>query len=221
MYGEKFSMSKILRFSIIILILFCVSCQKYALENNPNQSYLLDNNKKKLIVIGVKNEIQRAEWQDQLIGYGVSNLLSQELFNTGHFSPVENNPEIIERTNDLIKNLWTGQTELYYPENADEIAKSLISDIVAYARLTNFSVSRKRGFAGPFSSSKTKVTIDIEVYLKEQGVGIKKSTGQGSAYTKSLGAFFRVRKGKIYFDKTTVGKATKKAIMNAAKGLEL
>jgi hypothetical protein len=213
-------MLKTLRMSIIILILLFASCHKQASEVNNDQYYFPDNNKKKLIVIGVTNEIELAEFQDQLIGYGLSNLLSQELFDSGHFSPVEDKPEIIERTKELIEKLWMGQTELT-PENADEIAKNLNSDIVAYARIKKFSVSRNRGFAGPFSSAKVKITITIEVYLKKHGQIIKKSTGKGSATTDSLGVFFQIRKGEISFDKTTVGQATKKAIINAVKGLEL
>jgi len=173
---------------------------------------------KRLAVIGVKNEINEPEWDNQLIGYGLSHLLLQELFNTGGYIPVEDNPEIIKEIDRLIASLWK-ERSFYSSTDAEQIAKQLKCQTVAYAKITDFSVKRKRGFAGPFSKSSVTVEVEIEVHLKESEQPVKISKGKGEASTGSTGLFFKIRENKIYFDETTVGKAAEKAVINAVKGL--
>ncbi len=185
------------------------------------QTNALDGKIKKLAVIGVRNEINRPEWNNQLIGYGLSHLLLQGLYDTGNYVGLEDNPEIIGEIKRLIGTQWKGDAPLYTPEDADRIARNLGSEVVAYARAIKFSVKRRCSFMGPLSKAKTKVVVEVEVYLKEQGKTVKTSKGKGEASTNALGAFFEIRKDKVYFDKTTVGQAAQKAITNAIKGLRI
>jgi len=173
---------------------------------------------KRLAVIGVKNEIHEPEWDNQLIGYGLSYLLLQELFNKGGYIPVEDNPEIIKEIDRLIASLWKNRS-FYNETDAEQIANQLNCQTVAYAKVTDFSVKRKRGFAGPFSKASVIVGVEIEVHLKESGQPVKISKGKGEAFTKSTGLFFQIRDNNICFDETTVGKAAEKAVINAVKGL--
>ena len=172
---------------------------------------------KRLTVIGVKNEIQHPDWDNQLIAYGISHILLQKLFEKGGYAPVEDNPEIIAEINRLIALQWEKNT-LPTPEDADRAAARFYCEAVAYARLTDFFTTRKRGFAGPFSRAVTKITVELEVYVKETGKPVRVSTGTGTAETRSSGVFFQIRKDRIYFDETAVGQATQKAIENAVKG---
>jgi hypothetical protein len=167
-----------------------------------------DMGKKRLAVIGVKNEIQHDEWDNQLIGYGISQLLLQRLFDTGHFVPVENNPEIIKEINRLISMQWQGQAKFYDHEDVHRIAQEIGSEAVAYAKIKKLDKKRKRGFFGPFSAAKTNVVVEVEVYLKEMDTPIKISNGIGESATKSTGIVFQIRDDKIYFDQTSVGRAT-------------
>jgi len=175
--------------------------------------------KKRLAVIGVKNEIHRDEWDNQLIGYGISQLLLQRLFDTGHYCAIEQRPEIIKEINRLIDAHWKGPAAIYDHKDAQRIANEIGSEAVAYAKVVNFSKKRSRGFLGPFSASKTTVNVQVEVYLKEMSAPVRVSKGNGEAITKSTGVLFRIRDGKIYFDQTAVGRATDQAITQAVKGL--
>ncbi len=174
-----------------------------------------------LAVIGVKNDIKKKEWNDHLIGYGLSHLLLQKLHDTGQYAPVEDNPEILDAVEKMIRTQWEGGSGIYSEQDAEKIARDLDCDAVAYARAAKFSTRRRRGFAGPFSGAKTTVVIDIEVFLKEKGKKLRKAKGRGKASTKSMGVFFQVREDRIYFDETTVGKAAADALENAVKGLKL
>ena len=177
--------------------------------------------KKKLAVIGVRNEIDRPEWNNQLIGYGLSNLLLQKLFDSGRFVAIEDNPEILAKIDSLVKTQWQGDASYYSPDEADQLAKDLGSDVVAYAKVVKFSTNRMRGFAGPMAGAKTNVVVKIEVSLKELGEPVRKATGEGKGATKSMGTFFTIREDHVYFDQTTVGKAAHQAIANAIKKLNI
>ena len=47
-------------------------------------------------VIGVKNNVKDKEWNDTGIGFGISNLISQFVYDSGEFNPLEKKSEIIE-----------------------------------------------------------------------------------------------------------------------------
>lgn len=180
-----------------------------------------EDREKRLVVIGVKNEIGRKEWNDQLIGYGLSHMLLQGLFDTGHYVPVEDNPEVLLESQRLIKTQWGDHSGFYTPGQADGLSESLECDAVAYARAVKFTKKRKRSFAGPFSSAATRITVEMEVYLKERDKPVMVAKGKGSALTKSRGFLFEIRKDQVYFDKTAVGQASQEAMANAVKGLNI
>ncbi len=177
--------------------------------------------KKRLAVIGIRNEIDKPEWDNQLIGYGLSKLLLQKLFDSGRYVAIEDNPEILARIDKLIEAQWQMQSSFYSPDDADRLARDLGSDVVAYAKVVKFSTKRTRGFAGPMAGAKTKVIVEIEVSLKEKGQAVRTAKGKGDAATKSMGAFFSIREDQVHFDKTTVGKAAHRAIVKAIKKLRI
>ncbi|MEW5735433.1 MAG: hypothetical protein AB1921_11290 [Thermodesulfobacteriota bacterium] len=174
-----------------------------------------------LAMAGVENRIDRPEWKDQLVGYGVSHLVLQGLYDTGCFVPIEQNPEVAEKAKKLIALTWAGEATPYTPGALDGAACELSAQAVAFARTLDFSVCRSRGFAGPFSAAKTTVTVTVEVGVKEPGKPEIVAQGKGSGQTRSVGAFFQIREDKIYFDETTVGKATQKAVAEAVEKLGL
>ncbi len=174
---------------------------------------------KKLVVIGVKNDVDRPELNNQLIGYGISSLLLQKLFDTGRYVPIENNPEIIEAINEMIQRQWAGKEQFYGPDDARRISKDLRSDAVAYAKIIKCATSRSKGMFGPFSKARTMVTVEIEIFLQEKDEEIKVARGEGEAATNSSSMFYAVRDDKIYFDQTALGQATQKAIDAAVEEL--
>lgn len=172
-----------------------------------------------LAMAGVENRIDKPEWKDQLVGLGVSHLVLQGLYDTGCFVPIEQNPEIAEKAKKLIALTWAGEAKPYTPSGLDATAAELSAQAVAFARTLEFSLSRSRGFAGPFSTAKTKVTVEVEVGVKEPGKPERTARGKGSGATRSMGVLFQVREDKIYFDETTVGKATAEAVAEAVEEL--
>lgn len=180
-----------------------------------------ETKKKRLVVIGVRNEIDRPEWNEQLIGYGLSNLLLQKLFDSGQYTAIEDNPEILDTIQNLTKTQWQRETSFYSPDDADRLARELGSDVVAYAKVVKFSTRRTRGFAGPMAGAKTNVIVEVEVSLKQHGKSVRVAKGKGKAATRSMGAFFSIREDQVHFDKTTVGKAAHKAITDAINKLRI
>lgn len=175
---------------------------------------------KKLVVIGVKNDVDRPELNDQLIGYGISSLLLQKLFDTGRYIPIENNPEIIEAINGLIKRQWMGGEKLFTPKEADEASAQFRSDAVAYAKITKCETSQSKGMFGPFSKARSKVIMEVEIHVKEKNADLRSATGEGEAATSSSTLLYKMRDDKIYFDQTALGQATEKAIIAAVEKLQ-
>ncbi len=175
--------------------------------------------RKRIAVIGFANETNNPEWDNHLIGYGLSQLYLQKLFDTGKYVPIEDNPEIISEIDRLINNQWKADTGFYHENDAEKIAEVINADTVAYGKVVKFDVSRSKSFLGPFSSSKSKVSVEVEVHLKDRNSPARISRGTGTASTKSRGVFFQIRDDKIYFDKTAVGRAAEKAVAQAVEGL--
>lgn len=201
---------------ILTVLIFVLFCSQDIVPSIAQESDL-----KRLTVIGVRNEIKKPEWDNQLIGYGLSNLLLQKLFDTGRYIAIEDNPEILDKIDTLIRTQWQGQASYYSPKEADKIAADLGSEAVAYAKVIKFSTRRKRGFAGPLSGANTRVIVELEISLKEQGQPVKVAKGKGEASTKSMGTFFIIREDKVYFDETTVGKAAHEAMTDAINKMKL
>lgn len=174
-----------------------------------------------LTVIGVKNGIKDPRWDNQLIGTGISMLVLQALYETGRFRPVEDRPEVLSEVDRLVKLQWAGENPPYQEADAEKLAGELATDAVAWARTIKFSTKRRRGgIGGLLGSAKTTVTVEVEVFVKEKGKPAVSAKGSGEACTDSLGVFFQIRKDQVYFDQTTVGKATQQAVYEAVKEMK-
>jgi len=213
-FYKVFHLLGIFIFSAIIL----ASCSG---NNNIRRlsSQSVSTSPKKLVVIGVQSNVSRPELDNELIGYGISSLLRQKLFDTGQYAPIEDNPEIIQEINRLINRQWSGGDSFYMPNDADRIAARFNADAVAYAKITDFTTSRRKGMMGPFSKALTTVYIDVDVYIKEKGKQLIMVRGEGEGATSSSAFLYEIRDDKIYFDKTALGKATKMAIEEAVSEL--
>lgn len=175
-----------------------------------------------LTVIGVKNEIKDPQWENQLIGTGISSLVLQALYETGRYRPIEDNPEILSEVDRMVALQWAGESPPVEEADAERLAGELKTDAVAWARTIRFSTSRRRGgIGGVFSGAKTTVTVDVEVFLKEKGRPQVSARGRGKSSTNSMGVFFQIRKDQVYFDQTTVGKATQEAVYEAVKEMKI
>lgn len=173
----------------------------------------------RLVVLGVRNEVNRPEWNDQLIGYGLAQLLLQELYNTGLYVPIETNPGIINEINRLIKAYWRAEAREYTAAETDALANKFAGDVTAYATVKKVASERSRTSVGPFSSAQTVVIIAVEVTLKKVGEEEIRVNGEGRSATKAKTIMFTIRDDKLQLDETAVGRAAEKAIKNAVEEL--
>jgi hypothetical protein len=171
---------------------------------------------KTLVVVGVQNESGSDEWDEHLLALGVTNLISEELFRTGQYIPIENNPEIVKAVNDIVAFNQQSNTTIVNTDRSAQIHQ-LESDTIAYGIIKRFKKRRKRAIAGPCSFSKVTASLEIEIVLKGKDGSVRSAVGKGKGVTLSKGLFVQIREKEIRFDQTglatVAGDAVKQAVM--------
>lgn len=173
----------------------------------------------RLAVVGVSNRSGEGEFSQLLIAQGIAQLVAQELYDTGEFVPVEDNPEITGRIDELLAlSAATGSGEA---EEAKALAagRELGCDAVATVKIVKFAKTRSKGGFGPFSAAKVEIGLEVEVTLKVGDRPPVSARGKGTGITHSHSFLFQVRKDKVNFDKTTAGQATMEAVKAAVAKL--
>jgi len=135
-----------------------------------------------------------------LLSEGIANLVAQEFYDTGMFTPVEEKKEISQRIRTM-----TG-AERSMPVTAE-----------ARAEITKVGVSRIRGLLGFLGGAKTTVKTTIRVILTRRGKLPISAEATASANTKAAGAFFEVRSDRISFDATSTGRMVQQAVHDAVR----
>lgn len=174
---------------------------------------------RRLAVVGVSNRTAEGEFSNLLIAQGIAQLVAQEFYDTGKFVPVEDNPEITGRINDLLAlaaQSGSGEAE---SDQALNSGRALGCDAVATVKIVKFSKSRSRGGIGPFSAAKVEIAVEVEISLKDGDQPVVSAKGRGTGATKSQSFLFQVRKDKINFDQTSAGQATLEAVKEAVNKL--
>ncbi|MBI5485181.1 MAG: hypothetical protein HY888_12060 [Deltaproteobacteria bacterium] len=211
--------------AVWISVLICTLVVNHALEvyagsDEPvaaprTSASALDQGKiRRLAVTGVCNETREQELSKLLVADGVAQLAAQELYDTGLFMMVEENPEITKRIQELIAlstSSGAGQ------QKTDSTFAQLGCDAVADIKIRKFSKSRIRSFAGPFSASNVDIAIDVEVSVKLKEGRIITASGTGTGSTRASGVLLEVRNDKIHFDKTSAGIAMQAAVKEAVQ----
>ena len=192
---------------LLILCIFVVNCFSIVAA---------DSNIKTLFVSGVEDKTDNDEWNNLLIAYGIRSLIEEELFQTGLFVPIETNPEIQGQIDKLIQYSWRPSGDVQDGKMV-AVAKTIGSDVIVSGVVKNFKKKRSGSFMGPFSSSKVTISFIVELSLNEKGKIVCSGSGKGKGVTKSSAVLFQIRKDKVNFDKTTVGRAAHKAIRDAVQ----
>jgi len=173
------------------------------------------DDKPTIAIIGVTNELENEAWRDARIGFGLKTMLSQYLMDTDKFNLLEEKSEIRDRLESTTEYLWQTGTK-------DSVAKpstmaiDLGADVVAYARVIHFGVPETKISIGPVHRRRQTTEIKIAVTLADYArgktfVGI----GKGQSRRKAKSAIFEFRNNVVFFDETSVGKATRKAMEKA------
>jgi hypothetical protein len=173
-------------------------------------------NSKTLVVLGVQNESGTDEWDEHLVALGVTNLISEELFRTGQYIPIETNPEIVKTVNEIVAFKRQSDTTRLQTDRLEQMHQ-LKSDTIAYGIIRRFKKRRKRAIAGPCSFSKVTASLEIEIVLKEKDGSVRSAVGKGKGATLSKGLFVQIREKEIRFDQTglatVAGDAVKQAVL--------
>lgn len=173
----------------------------------------------RLAVVGVANRTGEGEFSNLLIAQGIAQLVAQELYDAGGYLPVEDNPEITGRINELLAlSAQTGSGEAA-SDQALNSGHGLGCEAVATVKIVKFSKSRSKGGIGPFSSAKVEIAVEVEVSLKDGDKPVVSARGRGTGVTKSQSFLFQVRKDKVNFDQTSAGQATLEAVKEAVSKL--
>ena len=173
----------------------------------------------RLAVVGVSNRSGEGEFSQLLIAQGIAQLVAQELYDTGEFVPVEDNPEITGRIHDLLAlSAAAGGGEAQEAKGLGS-CRELGCDAVATVKIVKFSKTRSKGGFGPFSAAKVEISVEVEVTLKVRDQPPVSARGEGTGVTHSQSFLFQVRKDKVNFDKTTAGQATMEAVKAAVAKL--
>lgn len=173
----------------------------------------------RLAVVGVANKTAEGEFSNLLIAQGIAQLVAQELYDAGGYLPVEDNPEITGRINELLSlsaQSGSGEAE---SDKALNSGQNLGCEAVATVKIVKFSKSRSKGGLGPFSAAKVEIAVEVEISLKDGAKPVISARGRGTGITKSQSFLFQVRKDKVNFDQTSAGQATLEAVKEAVAKL--
>lgn len=145
--------------------------------------------------------------------------MAQELYDVGGFAPVEDNPEITGRIDELLALAAKNGADEAGNDKALASGKELGCEAVATVKISKFSKSRSKSGIGPFSSAKVEIAVEVEISLKDGDKPVVSAKGRGTGVTKSQAFLFEVRKDKVNFDQTSAGQATLEAVKAAVAKL--
>jgi len=199
-----------LLFSCLIVLFVGIILSSNLFAQNPTD-------KLRFVVTSVIDHTNNESWENQLIAYGIRNIVNSELYDTGKYIPVEDHPEITDQIDKLIATNWQGDLLANGVDDATQLAGD-VADCTVQVTVHDFKVKRRRSI-GLFAAAKTTIKISVDVELKNIDGSSIKVTGTGKGVTKSLGILFQIREDKVHFNETTVGQATQKAIHDAINKL--
>lgn len=177
-----------------------------------------------LVVIGASKAFDDKGWEDARVGFGIRQLIGETLFDTDRFALVEEKEDVRKHIDDFAKAVWAlgGDVDIArFAAQADSVA----ADRVAWGIVESFSVPQSKLAVGPFHRAKQTTVVKIRVHIKNTRTGkVIDEVGEGKSRRTVKSAMFSFRDktkgGKINFDKTAVGHATREAIKSAVKTLK-
>ena len=201
-------------FFCLALMTSCSATAKLPYEQNYSPA-----NHSRLAVIGVSKEVKDKDFEDLRVGFGLKNMLTEELYDTGKFTLVEEKKGIRGKLGLSEKQMWE-QGVSFSSERLQEIARALDVDNVAYAVVRSYKVPRSGMSAGFYSRKKAMARLEIKVCIYEKATGkLFCRAGKGSADDVADGLFVEYKDNGRLSTKSLIGKASKEAIQDALEKL--
>ena len=213
---------------VALCLLFCVCTgTETAKTGASSRSMFTLQTGKMLAVIGVTQEdrqprsTDRKSLDDRRIGFGLTNLLAEVLFDTGKFRLLEEKEvhkrELLEN---LVQTYWIEPGAQYSAQMLQGIAIQLGVELLAYGSVSHSETSKRSVSFGPFSHHKQKLQVKVNVCLYEASVGgILCREGQGEAQQEGVGVLYEFHADRLDFEKNAAGRATKQAVTSAVQEL--
>ena len=144
---------------------------------------------------------------DSNVGFGIHNMLVNQLFDTGRFRLVEDKKEVVE---DLVERQWQSSTGAVGEDSAVEYGKLLGARYVLYGEIYDFSTRRARK-----KLWETRISLQVRLVDVETSEYVPAS-GKGTVTHK--GKIFP-RKDLVTFARSTIGQASEQAMQHAVTQL--
>jgi curli biogenesis system outer membrane secretion channel CsgG len=205
------------RLLIIILTVLALAGCNPQMSNQPPQDESKDlvlelppfTGKKQIIaVLDLSN---KTEFEDPRIGRGISNMLITALVNSGRFTVVERNEEVLKK---VFAEQKLGLTGAVTPQTAARVGKMLGAKAVIIGEVSEFGIRKTSAFVGVGGKKTitTRVVVDARMVDPETAEITGGATGIGTSSTTTQGVALTFEFGTAGFDETTIGMATRKAV---------
>lgn len=204
----------LIAFSALFLVVSCLTR-----SGNLSTESFHPTGIRTLAVIGIGKGLKEKTWNDLRIGFGLKGMLTEGLYDTGHFQMKEEKQEIRERLGLTEENLWDRPVS-YSLEELNRIARTLNADVLAYATVVSFKAPSSGIKIGIFSRQKNQAQLDVRVCIFETASGKRYCTkGTGIAESVSDSLLVQFHDDGRLSTKSLIGNASQKAIRDAIEKL--
>jgi len=169
-------------------------------------------------IIAVLDLSNKSEFEDPRIGRGVSNMLITALVNSGRFTVVERNEEVLKK---IFAEQKLGLSGAVTPQTAAKVGRMLGARSVLIGEVSEFGIRKTSAFVGVGGKKTitTRVVVDARLVDSETAEITAGATGIGISSTTTQGVALTFEFGTAGFDETTIGMATRKAVNQVVKTL--
>jgi hypothetical protein len=180
-----------------------------------------------LAVIGViqeENQLRGPEKKklaDHRIGFGLTQMLAELLFDTGKFRLLEEK-DIHQRQllDNLVTTYWLETGARYSVQMLRSVAAQLGAAVLAYGEISHRKVSGKSITLGPFSRHVHTLQIRVNVCLfAAASEAVLCQVGDGQAQQEAAGVLYEYHGERLEVENNAAGQATKRAITQAVQAL--
>jgi len=175
--------------------------------------------KPSLVITAITKHVADKRWNDGRIGFGLQQILSELMYDSGEFELKESSQELVDQRKAVVSALWSSDESRNDTEDSILTTESNV-EYVLYGKVVYFGAPKSSFSFGPVKSNKKTYKIKVELVLKHQTTGEELvAEGEGSSTTTISSALFQFYENKLEWDKTNIGNATKDALAQAVSTL--
>ncbi len=215
------------RASLVLATVVLASCATVSTEreaqpfetanlDRPYPLYEGPRSRVQVIRFGIPEEIARRyqELEDRRVGFGLSNRLVENFFDTGRFEFVEEKEAMLARMADQ----WRLRKGGIYVEDEPMEEEGLKApDYLIYAEVYDFAVSTAEKVNGVKTEKESTTIVGIQIRLVDVDTGeYIPASGRGEAVSSASSVWVN---RDLPFDQSTVGLASQRAINIAVHNL--